>query len=123
MADDMVMRSVYVRPLEDAQLRQLARTLDVSKSDLIRSAISLKLKDWLSDNSGESVRTDLKAGLRDTSAQRQLKSVKPAKVFTTKEAAVAAARSAPAKGRVAQKGAKSPSRAAGKAAPAKKKAG
>ncbi len=50
MVDDMVMRSVYLWPKQDSQLRQLAHELNVSKSDLIRSAISIKLRDWLESN-------------------------------------------------------------------------
>src|SRR3546814_16767638 len=58
MAEDMVMRSVYVRPGEDADLRQLAHDFNVTKRDLIRSAIRLKLKEWLADNSGQKLLAD-----------------------------------------------------------------
>src|SRR3546814_13898364 len=71
MAEDMVMRSVYVRPGEDADLRQLAHDFNVTKSDLIRSAIRLKLKEWLADNSGQKLLADVSAGLRETNLQRE----------------------------------------------------
>ena len=77
MADDLVMRSVYVRNLEDAQLRQLAHDLQATKSDLIRAAISLKLKEWLSDNGRTKVKADLEAGLRDVGSIREIKREKP----------------------------------------------
>lgn len=63
--DGMVMRSIYLAPLEDGQLRQLAHDLHVSKSDLIRSAIGAKLKEWLQDETDRSVLADLEFGLRD----------------------------------------------------------
>jgi Arc/MetJ-type ribon-helix-helix transcriptional regulator len=70
--DELVMRSVYLRPSEDSKLRQLAHELNVSKSDLIRSAISLKLRDWLESNSRETVQNDLVFGRRDTVAEREM---------------------------------------------------
>jgi len=63
--DDLVMRSVYLRPSEDSQLRQMAHELNVTKSDLIRSAISTKLKEWREANSLERVLDDLQFGRRD----------------------------------------------------------
>src|SRR3546814_18116317 len=80
MAEDMVMRSVYVRPGEDADLRQLAHDFNVTKSDLIRSAIRLKLKEWLADNSGQKLLADVSAGLRETNLQREVRQVKPPKM-------------------------------------------
>ena len=68
MIEDMVMRSVYLRPTEDNQLRQLAHELKVSKSDLIRSAISVKLQEWLRSGGKELVMRDLKFGRRTGSA-------------------------------------------------------
>src|SRR3546814_18051338 len=50
MAEDMVMRSVYVRPGEDANLRQLAHDFNVTTSDLIRSSLRLKLKKCIADH-------------------------------------------------------------------------
>ena len=35
MVHEMILRSVYLRPSEDGQLRQLAHELNVTKSDLI----------------------------------------------------------------------------------------
>ncbi|PJG47123.1 hypothetical protein CAF53_01870 [Sphingobium sp. LB126] len=100
MAEDLVMRSVYVRAGEDAQLRQLAHELNVTKSDLIRSAISRKLAEWIADNSGEKLRADIASGLREVSLQREVRRVKPvpigrkkvaaAKPATSKKAAVKA---------------------------------
>jgi hypothetical protein len=65
MVNDMVMRSVYLRLAEDSKLRQLAHELNVSKSDLIRSAISVKLQEWLASNSDELILHDLAFGRRD----------------------------------------------------------
>src|SRR3546814_2315872 len=90
MAEDMVMRSVYVRPGEDADLRQLAHDFNVTKSDLIRSAIRLKLKEWLADNSGQKLLADVSAGLRETNLQREVRQVKPPKIAAAKTAAPAA---------------------------------
>ncbi|MEC4593808.1 hypothetical protein VPG91_22600 [Nitrospirillum amazonense] len=71
MNEDLVMRSVYLRPSEDGQLRQLAHELNVTKSDLIRSAISVKLREWLLDsNSTELVMRDLEFGKRGSAAER-----------------------------------------------------
>jgi hypothetical protein len=70
MVDDFVMRSVYLRPSEDSQLRQLAHELNVTKSDLIRSAIGVKLREWLESNSDELVLRDLTFGRRDVVADR-----------------------------------------------------
>jgi hypothetical protein len=70
MYEDMVMRSVYLRPSEDSQLRQLAHELNVTKSDLIRSAISVKLQEWLEASSDELVLHDLESGKRDSAAER-----------------------------------------------------
>lgn len=70
MVDDMVMRSVYLRPSEDSQLRDLAHKLNVTKSDLIRSAIGLKLVEWLRSNDSEQILRDIEHGRRDQSAVR-----------------------------------------------------
>src|SRR3546814_6445946 len=85
-----VMRSVYVRPGEDADLRQLAHDFNVTKRDLIRSAIRLKLKEWLADNSGQKLLADVSACLRETNLQRQVGQVKPTKIAAAKTAAPAA---------------------------------
>lgn len=71
MVEDMVMRSVYLRPSEDAQLRQLAHELNVTKSDLIRSAISVRLRDWLQSNSKELILEDLNYGRRSPRKREQ----------------------------------------------------
>lgn len=70
MSDEMVMRSVYLRPLQDAQLRNLAHELGTTKSDLIRSAISIKLLEWLRTNDADAIRRDIEHGRRDESAVR-----------------------------------------------------
>jgi len=70
MVDDMVMRSVYFRPAEDAQLRQLAHDLNVTKSDLIRAAASLKLEEWLESDDRERILEDVERGRRDEDAVR-----------------------------------------------------
>jgi hypothetical protein len=70
MIDDMVMRSVYLRPAEDTQLRDLAHKLNVTKSDLIRSAISVKLIEWLQSNDADAILRDIEHGRRDEAAIR-----------------------------------------------------
>lgn len=75
MVDDFVMRSVYLRPSEDTQLRQLAHDLNVTKSDLIRSAISVKLREWLKSNSRELVSRDLESGRREVASTRATRAV------------------------------------------------
>jgi hypothetical protein len=64
MKEDMVMRSVYIRPSQDSRLRQLAFHHHVTKSDLIRSAISAKLDEWLADPTQEVLLRDLELGRR-----------------------------------------------------------
>jgi hypothetical protein len=51
--DDMVMRSVYLQSSDDRKLRQLSHELNVTMSDLIRSAINAKLREWLEPNSDD----------------------------------------------------------------------
>jgi hypothetical protein len=46
VVENKVMRSVYLDVSEDADLRQLAFTLNITKSDLIRSAIRSRLVQW-----------------------------------------------------------------------------
>lgn len=72
MIDDneMVMRSVYLWPAQDSELRQLAHELNVTKSDLIRSAIGVKLREWLEAGDPQAVKRDLEVGRRDASAAR-----------------------------------------------------
>src|SRR3546814_20485061 len=87
-------------------LRQLAHDFNVTKSDLIRSAIRLKLKEWLADNSGQKLLADVRAGLRETNLQREVRQVKPPKIAAAKTAAPAAK----AKRALAAKAAAKPSR-------------
>lgn len=70
MLNEMVLRSVYLRPSEDSQLRQLAHELNVTKSDLIRSAISVKLRDWLEGNDEQTILNDVELGKRNEAAVR-----------------------------------------------------
>ena len=70
MVHEMVLRSVYLRPSEDSQLRQLAHKLNVTKSDLIRSAINVKLRDWLAPGDQTVLLEDLEHGKRSESAVR-----------------------------------------------------
>jgi hypothetical protein len=77
MSEDLVMRSVYLRPIEDAQLRQLAVDLNVTKSDLVRAAVGIKLKEWLSDNSKTKAAQDVAVGLRDATIARRVKQELP----------------------------------------------
>lgn len=53
--DELVMRSVYLPSSADSKLRELAFRLNVTKSDLVRSAIEEKLQDWakLSNDPGQ----------------------------------------------------------------------
>lgn len=64
MAGEMVMRSVYLRPEDDTALKELAYKKNVSKNDLIRSAIAAKLEDWRKNNSDEVLKRDLALGQR-----------------------------------------------------------
>lgn len=64
--DDMVMRSHYLRESVDNDLGEIARNLtrktgqNVTKSDLIRAAISQKVKQWAAmDNQVELILADL----------------------------------------------------------------
>jgi hypothetical protein len=59
MAEDQVMRSIYLKPCDDTELRQLARDKRVTKNDLIRSAIIAKLKEWREANGDETLEADL----------------------------------------------------------------
>lgn len=63
--EDMVMRSVFLRSSEDGLLRQLAHELHVTKSDLIRSAIGVKLREWLDSKDTALVMRDLAIGRRE----------------------------------------------------------
>ncbi len=64
MAGEMVMRSVYLRPEDDTALKELAYKKNVSKNDLIRSAVAAKLEDWRKNNSDEVLKRDLALGQR-----------------------------------------------------------
>jgi len=77
--NDLVMRSVYLRPTVDSELRQLAHELKVTKSDLIRSAVGIKLKEWLDSNDQEKILEDLAEGRRESATERAAKAaaVKP----------------------------------------------
>ena len=57
--DDLVLRSAYLRLSDDMLLRKLAHDLNVTKSDLIRAAIHVKLEDWRSANDPDAVLRDL----------------------------------------------------------------
>ena len=101
MSEDLVMRSLYLRPSEDAKLRQLALDLNVTKSDLIRAAVGLKLKEWLGDNSKTRAAMEVEAGLRETTRARRVRQELPSgavrfspspKAAAPKAAAVSASR-------------------------------
>lgn len=94
MAEELVMRSVYVPASEDAKLRQLAHESGYTKSDLIRAAIKLKVEEWIKSNGLELLRTDVAAGLREVSLQREIKKVKPKSVQPRVEASTAPTRAA-----------------------------
>jgi hypothetical protein len=57
MPDDLVMRTIFLPPDDDALLRQLAAKLTVTRSDLIRSAVRIKVAEW--SESPEALRRDL----------------------------------------------------------------
>lgn len=101
VGDELVMRSVYLPVKLDATLRQLAHESGYTKSDLIRAAASLKAKEWAEANGPEKLKTDVTAGLRETSSQRQLRKVKPPSVVAAPAA----------------EGATAPKQAAARAAP------
>lgn len=69
MVDDLVMRSVYLRHSEDAQLRQLAHNLNVTKSDLIRAAIGAKLEDWFGSPERERILREVERGRPDATTR------------------------------------------------------
>ena len=64
MAGEMVMRSVYLRPEDDTALRELAFTKNVTKNDLIRSAVAAKLQEWRKNNNDDALQRDLTLGQR-----------------------------------------------------------
>lgn len=64
--DDLVLRSAYLRLSDDMQLRKLAHDHNVSKSDLIRAAIHVKLNDWRSANDPDAVLRDLAFRIGDS---------------------------------------------------------
>jgi len=64
MAVEMVMRSVYLRPEDDTALKELAFSKNVSKNDLIRSAVAAKLQEWRKNNSDDGLKRDLALGQR-----------------------------------------------------------
>jgi Arc/MetJ-type ribon-helix-helix transcriptional regulator len=70
--DDLILRSAYFRRTDDLLLRSLAHDLDVSKSDLIRAAIRLKLDDWRASGSHEVVLKDLARGTRENAVARKI---------------------------------------------------
>ncbi len=92
MPNEMVMRSVYLRPEEDAALRQLAFEIEVTKSDLIRSAISAKLEQWLQSDSTELVLKDVELGKRPSRADRASAARSDAKGPTAEQSGAAPAK-------------------------------
>lgn len=46
MSGDMVMRSIYLPPELDAEIRRFAFEKGVTKDDLIRAAIASKVGEW-----------------------------------------------------------------------------
>jgi Arc/MetJ-type ribon-helix-helix transcriptional regulator len=70
--DDLILRSAYMRRTDDLLLRTLAHDLNVSKSDLIRAAIRLKLDDWRATENQDAVRKDIAVGLRDNAVTRRV---------------------------------------------------
>ena len=120
MSEDLVMRSIYLRPIEDAQLRQLAVDLNVTKSDLVRAAVGIKLKEWLADNSKTKAAEDVAVGLRDATIARRVKQELPPTAVRFASARVAKAESAPKPSvgtPIAAKGAKHKMMAANGSAP------
>ncbi|MBO1329521.1 ribbon-helix-helix domain-containing protein [Acetobacter suratthaniensis] len=80
MSEVLVMRSVYLPAALDAELRQIAHDKGVSKSDLIRTAVALKAKEWRGDNTEKKLDNDVQAGLRASGRQTTVKTVKPVAV-------------------------------------------
>lgn len=95
MSEEMVMRSVYLRPSEDGGLRRLAFDHHVTKSDLIRSAISAKLKEWMNDPTQKAILRDLELGRRTPVAQTGATAAEPA--AAPKKAAAKPEKAKPAK--------------------------
>lgn len=61
MEDEMVMRSIYLRLSDDGRLRQIAHEMHLTKSDLIRTAVALKLAEWEGAGGQDAIRRDLAA--------------------------------------------------------------
>lgn len=101
MSEEMVMRSVYLRPSEDGGLRRLAFDHHVTKSDLIRSAISAKLKEWMNDPTQKAILRDLELGRRTPVAQAGATAAEvaaaPKKTTAPKKAAAKPEKAKPAK--------------------------
>lgn len=77
MADDLVMRSVYISAGVDAELRQLAHDLNITKSELIRTAISGKLKEWRGDNTRQKAAADVEAAKENDTLKQNIRTTKP----------------------------------------------
>ncbi|MBN8500705.1 MAG: hypothetical protein J0M19_06105 [Sphingomonadales bacterium] len=75
--DDLVLRSAYLRLSDDMQLRKLAHELSVTKSDLIRAAIHVKLEDWRSANDLDVVLRDLAFRIGDGKVAETVKVTVP----------------------------------------------
>ncbi len=82
--DDLVLRSAYLRLSDDMLLRKLAHDLNVTKSDLIRAAIHVKLEDWRSANDPDAVLRDLafRVGDAEIAASAVVKVLKTRQVQT-----------------------------------------
>lgn len=83
MAENLVMRSIYLPETVDAELRQLAHEHNVSKSDLVRAAVRLKLKEWREDNTKAKLSKDVAAGLREPDHHSAVKKGRPPSVAST----------------------------------------
>lgn len=75
--DDLVLRSAYLRLSDDILLRKLAHDLSVTKSDLIRAAIHVKLEDWRSANDPDAVLRDLAFRVGDAKVSRSVRVTVP----------------------------------------------
>ena len=73
--NDLVLRSAYLRLSDDILLRKLAHDLSVTKSDLIRAAIHVKLEDWRSANDPDAVLRDLAFRIGDAKVSRSTRRV------------------------------------------------
>jgi hypothetical protein len=75
MDEDLVMRSVFLPTAMNAELRQLAREIGCTFSELVRAAVASKVQEWYTDSVAlerdlaETVRRRVAAGGLDSASE------------------------------------------------------